>query len=61
MEIRVKVADYVNDRINALRLQHGGDKYQNISVIRGNAMKYFPNFFKKGQVGYLYYSEYGTL
>jgi tRNA (guanine-N7-)-methyltransferase len=50
MEIRVKVSDYVRDRIDALRQQHGGDKYQNISVIRGNAMKYLPNFFEKGQV-----------
>lgn len=50
MEIRVKVSDYVRDRIKALREQHGGAAYQNISVIRGNAMKYLPNFFRKGQV-----------
>ena len=49
MEIRVKVSDYVQDRIKALRAQNA-DKYQNIACIRSNAMKYLPNFFKKGQV-----------
>lgn len=49
LEIRVKVSDYVNDRIQALRIQHP-DQYQNIAVLRTNAMKYLPNFFQKGQV-----------
>ena len=49
MEIRVKVSDYVKDRIKALREQHAG-QYQNIACLRSNAMKYLPNFFKKGQV-----------
>lgn len=49
LEIRVKVSDYVNDRIKALRLQHSG-QYQNAAVLRTNAMKYLPNFFHKGQV-----------
>lgn len=49
MEIRVKVSDYVQDRIKALRVQNPG-KFQNIACIRSNAMKYLPNFFKKGQV-----------
>ena len=49
MEIRVKVSDYVKDRIAALRNNHPG-QYQNIACIRGNAMKYLPNFFTKGQV-----------
>jgi len=49
MEIRVKVSDYVMDRITALRQQHP-DMYQNIACIRTNAMKYLPNYFKKGQV-----------
>lgn len=49
LEIRVKVSDYVNDRIQALRKQDV-DKYQNIAVLRTNAMKYLPNFFHKGQV-----------
>jgi tRNA (guanine-N7-)-methyltransferase len=49
MEIRVKVSDYVMDRIEALRSQHPG-QYQNIACIRTNAMKYLPNYFHKGQV-----------
>lgn len=49
LEIRVKVSDYVNDRIQALRVQHT-DQYQNVAVLRTNAMKYLPNFFHKGQV-----------
>ncbi len=49
MEIRVKVEEYVHERINALRLQNPG-QYQNISIIRMNAMKFLPNFFEKGQV-----------
>jgi len=49
MEIRVKVSDYVMDRITALRQQHP-DMYQNVACIRTNAMKYLPNYFRKGQV-----------
>lgn len=49
MEIRLKVSDYVMERIAALREQHS-DAYDNIACIRTNAMKYLPNFFYKGQV-----------
>ena len=49
MEIRLKVSDYVRDRVVALREQNPG-KYQNINCLRNNAMKYLPNFFYKGQV-----------
>lgn len=49
LEIRVKVSDYVNDRIKALRIQDPNN-YHNIAVLRTNAMKYLPNFFYKGQV-----------
>ncbi|XP_038642504.1 tRNA (guanine-N(7)-)-methyltransferase isoform X2 [Scyliorhinus canicula] len=48
LEIRVKVSDYVIDRIKSLRASNPG-KYQNIACIRSNAMKYLPNFFTKGQ------------
>ncbi|CAG8762643.1 11933_t:CDS:2, partial [Acaulospora colombiana] len=56
MEIRVKVEEYVRERINALRLQHPG-QYQNISIIRMNAMKFLPNFFEKGQGQLLYRTQ----
>ncbi|XP_039972481.1 tRNA (guanine-N(7)-)-methyltransferase isoform X2 [Xiphias gladius] len=48
LEIRVKVSDYVQDRIQSLRASEPGS-YQNIACIRSNAMKYLPNFFCKGQ------------
>jgi len=54
MEIRVKVSDYVQDRVEALRKQHPGS-YQNIACIRANAMKYLPNFFKKGQLTKMFF------
>ncbi|XP_072017930.1 tRNA (guanine-N(7)-)-methyltransferase-like [Amphiura filiformis] len=54
MEIRVKVSDYVQDRIVALRRNHPG-QYTNIACLRGNAMKYLPNFFKKGQLTKMFF------
>lgn len=54
MEIRVKVSDYVMDRIAALRSQHPG-KYQNIACLRTNAMKYLPNYFNKGQLKKMFF------
>jgi tRNA (guanine-N7-)-methyltransferase len=56
MEIRIKVESYVAKRIDALRVQNahlGHDEagsYQNVSVMRMNAMKFLPNFFRKAQV-----------
>ncbi|XP_068081742.1 tRNA (guanine-N(7)-)-methyltransferase isoform X2 [Anabrus simplex] len=54
MEIRVKVSDYVMDRIAALRSQHP-DQYQNIACLRSNAMKYLPNYFQKGQLKKMFF------
>ena len=54
MEIRTKVSDYVAQRILALRAkakEEGKVAYENVAVVRGNAMKYMANFFEKGQVG----------
>lgn len=45
----LQVSDYVKDRVIALREANPG-QYQNINVLRGNAMKYLPNYFEKGQV-----------
>eukprot|EP00124_Ichthyophonus_hoferi_P001674 Ihof_evm2s94 gene=Ihof_evmTU2s94 len=55
MEIRVKVSDYVRDRILALRQQNNDNSYQNVAVIRSNAMKYLPNFFTKGQLKKMFF------
>nr|CAG4644236.1 EOG090X0BSB [Lepidurus arcticus] len=54
LEIRVKVSDYVQDRIKALRLQHPGE-YSNIACLRSNAMKYLPCFFRKGQLKKMFF------
>lgn len=54
MEIRLKVSDYVSDRVMALRKANPG-QYQNIHVIRTNAMKYLPNYFHKGQLKKMFF------
>jgi tRNA (guanine-N7-)-methyltransferase len=61
MEIRVKVSDYVQDRIKALRVNHANRKYCNVACIRSNAMKYLPNFFTKGQVNLVFQSSFKSL
>jgi tRNA (guanine-N7-)-methyltransferase len=57
MEIRVQVTQFVEDRIIALRNQNLNNaiNYQNIAVLRGNAMKFLPNFFKKGQLSKMFF------
>ena len=56
MEIRVKVSDYVKDRISALRIQNAEKgTYGNVACIRSNAMKYLPNFFAKGQLEKMFF------
>uniref|UniRef100_D3Z7D2 tRNA (guanine-N(7)-)-methyltransferase n=2 Tax=Mus musculus TaxID=10090 RepID=D3Z7D2_MOUSE len=54
LEIRVKVSDYVQDRIRALRAAPGGG-FQNIACLRSNAMKHLPNFFRKGQLAKMFF------
>jgi len=54
LEIRVKVSDYVQDRIQALQCNHPG-QYRNLAVTRTNAMKYLPNYFRKGQLSKLFF------
>ena len=54
IEIRVKVSDYVIDRVKALRAQNPG-QYDNINCIRSNAMKYLPDFFRKAQLSKVFF------
>ncbi|MCO5556786.1 hypothetical protein L7F22_010339 [Adiantum nelumboides] len=54
MELRDKVSEYVKDRIVALRKESPGH-YQNISIIRTNAMKYLQNYFQKGQLQKMFF------
>jgi len=56
MEIRVKVSDYVMDRISALRHKHSHTgQYNNIACVRTNAMKYLPNYFSKAQLSKMFF------
>lgn len=54
MELRDKVSEYVKERIIALRKENPG-QYQNISIIRTNAMKYLQNYFQKGQLQKMFF------
>ncbi|PNH06732.1 tRNA (guanine-N(7)-)-methyltransferase [Tetrabaena socialis] len=54
MEIRDKVSAYVRERIAALRREQPG-LYRNCSVLRTNAMKYLPNYFRKGQLTKMFF------
>ncbi|XP_050226476.1 tRNA (guanine-N(7)-)-methyltransferase [Mercurialis annua] len=54
MELRDKVTEYVKERILALRVTNPG-RYQNISVVRTNSMKYIPNYFEKGQLSKMFF------
>lgn len=56
MEIRVQVETYVHEKIRALRASEAeSGKYDNISVLRANAMKFLPNFFAKGQLSKMFF------
>lgn len=56
MEIRVQVTQYVEDRIIALRQQNAEQgAYNNIAVLRANAMKFLPNFFEQGQLSKIFF------
>ncbi|CAK5080568.1 unnamed protein product [Meloidogyne enterolobii] len=54
MEIRVKVSDFVQDRIKAL-IEQNPSKYGNICCVRSNAMKNITNFFFKGQLDKMFF------
>ncbi|KAH7723170.1 tRNA (guanine-N(7)-)-methyltransferase [Aphelenchoides avenae] len=54
MEIRVKVSDYVQDRVKALRAQSPGT-YDNVCCLRTNAMKFLPNYFHKHQLSKMFF------
>lgn len=65
MEIRVQVTQYVQDRIAALRATSADSaqptsstsapSYQNVSVVRANAMKFLSNFFSKHSLSALFF------
>lgn len=56
MEIRVKVTEYVRQRISALReSQEQSHSYSNISIVRTNSMKCMPHFFSKSQLSKMFF------
>jgi len=55
MEIRKQVAEYVQERVKALRAQKSGTElYQNAACVRANTMKFLPNFFNKSQLSKIF-------
>ena len=66
MEIRVQVAQYVEDRLSALRITSAEDTpasssdspslgpYQNVAIVRANSMKFLPNYIKKSQLSKMF-------
>ncbi|CAI5440833.1 unnamed protein product [Caenorhabditis angaria] len=56
MEIRVKVSDFVQEKVKALRKHHEKEGlYRNIGCLRSNAMKYMPNYFHKHQLSKMFF------
>ncbi|KAI3389682.1 hypothetical protein SNEBB_008940 [Seison nebaliae] len=68
LEIRIKVCDYVQDKIKVLRRQRNeiittttekirkfNTDYENIACIRCNAMKHLTNFFYKSQLEKIFF------
>mmetsp|Transcript_21214 Transcript_21214/g.41487 ORF Transcript_21214/g.41487 Transcript_21214/m.41487 type:complete len:322 (+) Transcript_21214:35-1000(+) len=56
LEIREQVTNYVGQRIRALRRgADGTPSHHNIAVLRTNAMKFLPNYFRKGQLEKLFF------
>ncbi|VEL31586.1 unnamed protein product, partial [Protopolystoma xenopodis] len=54
IEIRIKVCDYVQEKIRALREQNPGE-YENIACIRTNAMRFLPNYFNQSQLHKIFF------
>lgn len=55
MEIRMQVAEFVQEKLKALRTQNlDTGLYQNAACLRANSMKFLPNFFKKHQLSKIF-------
>lgn len=55
-EIRVKVSDFLSEKIEALRARStDGCGYRNIACVRSNAMKHLPYFFRKNQLSKIFF------
>lgn len=54
IEIRDKVSSFVREKISGLREINPGN-YENIGVLKSNAMKYLPNYIEKHQLEKIFF------
>ena len=50
----MSVTQFVQDKIKAMRDKNPG-AYRNIACVRANAMKFTPNFFRRGQLAKMFF------
>lgn len=50
MEIRGKVVNFVGEKIRAIRFESNFEKCMNATVIRTNAMRHLPQYFRKNSL-----------
>jgi len=55
LEIRDKVANFVGEKINSLRINSGLNDCLNIGVLRTNAMKSMHNYFEKESLNKMFF------
>lgn len=55
VEIRDKVVDFVGKKIAALRVESNHKNYNNIAVLRSNAMRHITNYHWKGTVEKMFF------
>lgn len=55
IEIRDKLVDFVGKKISSLRSESGHTQYNNIAVIRSNAMRHTTNYFWKGSLEKMFF------
>merc|ERR1712166_617223 len=56
LEIREQVTNYVGQRIQAYQQGAEGEpSHNNVMVLRTNAMKFLPNYFRKGQLEKMFF------
>ena len=55
LELRDRVALYVQERIENLRKENDGKMYTNVAVERANCMKSLPFYFRKGQLKSIFF------
>jgi tRNA (guanine-N7-)-methyltransferase len=54
IEIRLRVAEYTQGRIEQARTENPG-MYQNVMAMRSNGMRFLPYYFEKGQLNRIFF------